>query len=156
MSNEDASIKIIARNRKAFYDYEILETFEAGIMLQGTEVKSLRDGHVALADGFGNFRGDELYIVDLDIPQYSHGNINNHDPHRPRKLLVHRRELIKIRARVLERGLTMVPLKLYFKRGWAKVEMAIVRGKTRYDKRDSIRDREVDREIRRHSGRQGK
>ncbi|RKY17261.1 MAG: SsrA-binding protein [Planctomycetota bacterium] len=141
--------KIIARNRKAFHLYEIFDRYEAGLCLKGTEVKSLRDGKVSLDGAFAHFRGNELYLFNLDIPPYMHGNIHNHDPKRPRKLLLRRRELRKLRVRVLERGFTLVPLSIYFKRGWAKVEIALARGRSRADKKDRIKEREARREIRR-------
>ena len=145
-------IKIVQKNKKAYYEYEILETFEAGLHLQGTEVKAIRDGKVSIAEAYAVFRGEELYLINLDISPYRHGNINNHEPKRPRKLLLHNRELRKLRVKVEEKGFTLVPTKLYFKRGWAKVEIALARGKTFGDKRQDIKKRTIERELRRQYG----
>ena len=140
-------IKIIADNRKAFHDYHILEKFEAGLVLQGSEVKSLRDGHVQLKDSYVVFKGDELWIQNCHISQYSASSYNNHVPERHRKLLMHRSEIDKIIAQLKERGLTMVPLKIYFKEGRAKIEVALVKGKKSHDKREDIKTRDVKRQL---------
>jgi len=142
-------IKTITVNRKARHDYTIIETFEAGIALQGTEVKSLRERRANLRDSYGQVIDRELYLCDAHISPYSHGTHANHEPRRNRKLLLHRREIDRIAGRVQERGLTLVPLRMYFKRGRAKVEVAIARGKRAYDKRESIKRRIADREAER-------
>ncbi len=142
-------VKIICQNKKARFEYEVLETMEAGLVLQGTEVKSLREGRANLSDSYATLDDDELYLVHCHISPYGHGNINNHAPLRPRKLLLHRRELRRLYGKITERGLTLVPLKLYFRRGVAKAELALVRGKKSYDKRETLKRRTAEREIER-------
>ena len=142
-------VKTITVNRKARHDYAILETFEAGIALQGTEVKSLREGRANLRDSYGQMIGHELYLCNAHISPYEHGTYANHEPRRDRKLLMHRRQIDRIAGRIQERGLTLVPLRMYFKRGKAKVELALARGKRTYDKRESIKRRIADREAER-------
>ncbi|MEK6795112.1 MAG: SsrA-binding protein SmpB [Spirochaetota bacterium] len=139
----------IARNKKAYFDYEILDKYEAGIMLAGTEVKSLRKGSVVMKDSYAVFKGDELFLVNMHIAPYDFGNINNHDPDRSRKLLLHRAELKKLLGKVNERGLTIVPLNLYFLNNHVKVEIGLVRGKKLHDKRDTIKKRDMDRDMER-------
>ncbi len=146
---EPDGIKLIAKNRKAFFEYDILERYEAGILLQGTEVKSLRNGKVSLGEAYAVFRGDELYIINLDIAPYTHGNMNNHEPKRARKLLMHARELAKLKVRIEERGFTLIPIRMYFKRGWAKVELGLGKGKTHGDKRENIKKRDIELELKR-------
>ncbi|MGH2571254.1 MAG: SsrA-binding protein SmpB [bacterium] len=146
--------KLIASNRKARHDYHILETFEAGLVLVGTEVKSLREGKASLAEAYARVLDDELYLVGAHIPEYSHGNRQNHDPNRPRKLLLHRREIERLRGKVEEKGLTLIPLRLYWKAGRAKVEIALGRGKRDYDRRQDVAKREAEREIDRAMSRQ--
>lgn len=141
--------KTITVNRKARHDYHIIETYEAGIALRGTEVKSLRDGRANLRDSYGQLLDHELYLVNAHISAYTHGNIANHGPRRSRKLLMHRREIDKMASRLIERGLTLVPLRMYFKKGKAKVELALARGKKAHDKRESIKRRIVERETER-------
>jgi SsrA-binding protein len=141
--------KLIAENRRARHDYELLERFEAGLVLTGTEVKSLRDGRVALGQAYAELRDGEAWLVNASIATYDQGNIANHEPERPRKLLLHRRELASLIGKVRERGLTLVPTRLYFKDGRAKVELALARGKERQDKRRDIAKREADRQIER-------
>lgn len=143
----DEDIVVITNNRKARYEYTILETYEAGISLHGTEVKSLRDGRVNLADSYGGIDHEEVYLYNLHISPYEQGNVFNHDPTRKRKLLLHRGEIRKLVGRVVERGFTIVPLKLYFKRGRVKVELALARGKKEYDRRDAITEREAQRDM---------
>ncbi len=143
------SEKIITTNRKARHAYQVLETFEAGIALTGTEVKSLRQGRANLKDSYATVRDGEVFLVNAHISPYDHGNIYNHDPVRDRKLLLHRKEIRKLIGKVQEKGLTLVPLKLYFKRGKAKVELALARGKKTYDKRADIAKRDANREIQR-------
>ncbi len=138
--------KQICANRKARYDYHIMESFEAGLVLVGTEVKSLRAGKANLKDSFAAFKDGELWLQSMHISPYNQGNRQNHDPERPRKLLMGTRQLRKIRRLLLEKGLTLVPLRLYFsERGWVKVEIALARGKAKYDKRHAIAKRDSDR-----------
>ena len=146
---KDASKKIIAQNRKARHDYEILETYEAGIALRGTEVKSLRDGRANLKDSYAAVRDSEVWLYSVHISPYSHGNLNNHDPERDRKLLLHRREIRRLIGKTKETGLTLVPLQLYFVHGKVKVELALAKGKKQYDKRESIAKRDAEREMKR-------
>ncbi|HWL99720.1 MAG TPA: SsrA-binding protein SmpB [Nocardioidaceae bacterium] len=148
--------KMVAQNRKARHDYHVEDTFEAGLVLTGTEVKSLRAGRASLVDGFAEVKDDEMWLQGVHIPQYTEGTWTNHEPRRARKLLLHRREIERIESRVNERGLTVVPLALYFKDGKAKVEIALARGKRAYDKRQAIAKREADREAAREIGRRAK
>ncbi|HSZ44911.1 MAG TPA: SsrA-binding protein SmpB [Streptosporangiaceae bacterium] len=145
--------KIIARNRRARHEYTIEDTVEAGIVLTGTEVKSLRAGRASLADGFGQITDSELWLHGVHIPEYTQGTWTNHEPRRVRKLLLHRKEIDRLAVATRERGLTLVPLSLYFKDGKVKIELGLARGKRSYDKRRDLakRDaaREVDRELRR-------
>lgn len=143
------SIKIIADNKKARFDYEIIDVYEAGLVLVGSEVKSLRDGKVTLKDAYVAFRGHEAFIQNLHIAVYTASSYNNHEPERIRKLLLHEHELRKINEAVTEKGLTAVALKMYFKKGIAKVEIGIARGKKKGDKRQSERSKEADRDIQR-------
>jgi SsrA-binding protein len=138
--------RVIASNRKARHDFEILDTFEAGMVLTGTEVKSLREGKASLVDGFCQFYRDELYIENVYIPEYLNGSWTNHAARRRRKLLLHRQELIKIERKISEAGLTVVPLSLYFKSGRAKVEIGVARGKREFDKRQTLREKQDNRE----------
>ena len=140
---------LIASNRKARHDYHIEDTFEAGIVLSGTEVKALRQGRASLVDGFAMFTGDELYLENVHIPEYLNGTWTNHAPRRKRKLLLHRSELDKIASKTRESGRTIVPLALYFKDGRAKVEIALATGKRQYDKRHALRERQDRREAER-------
>ncbi len=149
MKPKAADKKIIARNKKARFRYELMDRYEAGLALQGTEVKSLRNGKASLEESFARPRGDELFLYNLHIPPYEQGNIHNHEPNRPRKLLLHRREINRILGRVQERGFTLVPTELYFRNGYAKVELALARGKNVVDKRRDIKKREAQREIER-------
>jgi SsrA-binding protein len=142
--------KIIATNRKARHDYHVIDTMETGIVLTGTEVKSLREGKANLKDSYARVQNEEVYLYNTHISPYSEGSYNNHEPLRQRKLLLHKKEIRKLIGKVQEKGLTMVPLKLYFKNGKVKVELAIVRGKKMYDKRRDIDKRESEREIKRH------
>lgn len=142
--------KIVAVNRKARHDYSILETFEAGIALTGTEVKSLRRGKVSLQDSYADVKNGEIWIYNLHISPYEHGNIYNHDPKRPRKLLLNKDEIAYLVGKVRERGLTLIPLSIYFnERGWAKVELGLAKGKKLYDKRRDIAERDERRELER-------
>jgi SsrA-binding protein len=144
-----AGTKLIAENRRARHEYQLLERFEAGLVLTGTEVKSLRDGKAILQRAFGDLRDGELYLVGAHIPEYTQGNVQNHDPDRERKLLLHRRELDRLAGQVHEKGLTLVPTRLYWKDGRAKVELALARGKDVRDKRRDIADRDARRQIER-------
>jgi SsrA-binding protein len=145
----DEARKIVCRNKRAFHEYEILETLEAGMVLTGTEVKSLREGRVNLKDSYAKVEEGEVFLVDAHISHYSHGNIMNHDPLRPRKLLLHKREIKRLTGKVRERGLTLIPLQIYFKNGKAKVELALAKGKKIHDKRAAIKKREEKRELQR-------
>jgi SsrA-binding protein len=142
-------IKIICKNRKAFFNFEIEDSFEAGISLMGSEVKSLRNGKANLSDSYGKFKGRELYLVDAHISAYEQSGRENHDPLRERKLLLHKREILKLMGKVNERGYSLVPLKLYFKGGMVKVELALARGKKTYDKREAIKKKDQRRELER-------
>jgi SsrA-binding protein len=144
-----AGQKTIAENRRARHDYHLLERIEAGLVLTGTEVKSLRDGKATLQRAFADVRDGELWLVGAHIAEYTQGNLANHDPDRDRKLLVHRRELDSLIGKIQEKGLTVVPTKLYFKNGRAKVEIAVARGKEQRDKRREIAKRDADRDIER-------
>ena len=140
-------LKIIAVNRKARFNYELLETLEAGMVLVGTEVKSLREGKVNIKDAYAEIVGGELWLVGLHISPYEQGTTGAHEPERRRKLLVSGRELRRLATKVQEKGLTLVPTRLYFKAGWAKVELALGRGKRQYDKRQTIAKRDADRAV---------
>jgi SsrA-binding protein len=140
-------IKIIADNRKAFHDYHIMDKYEAGMVLDGSEVKSLRGGHVQLKDSYVVFKGKELWLQNCHISKYTASSYNNHEPERHRKLLLHRTEIDKIIGQMKERGLTMVPLKIYFKEGRAKVEVAMVKGKKEHDKRDDLKKRDAQKQL---------
>ena len=148
--------KVVAQNRKARYEYHIEDTYEAGLVLTGTEVKSLRAGRASLADAFAEVTDGEAWLHNAHIPEYSQGTWNNHAPRRKRKLLLNRHEIDKMAQRVNERGLTIVPLALYFKDGRAKVEIAMAKGKKTYDKRQAIATRDAQREATRELGRQAK
>ncbi len=142
-------MEIIARNRKASFQYEILEKIEAGIVLTGTEVKSVRNKDVSINESFAHINNGEIFIYEMHIGEYKQGNRQNHEPKRVRKLLLHKREIARIVGKIKQKGYTMVPLSLYFKEGLVKVELALVRGKTQIDKREDIKKRDVDREIQR-------
>ena len=141
--------KVIATNRQARYDYTILESFEAGIELKGTEVKSLRSGQASLKDSFARVDNGEMLLYNMHIPPYEFGNIANVDPLRPRRLLLHKSHIRRLSGELASKRLTLIPLKIYFKRGIAKLELAVAKGKKLYDKRDAIRRRETERELRR-------
>ncbi len=141
--------RLVASNRKARHDYLIEDVLEAGIVLTGTEVKALRAGRASLADGFASISGGEAWLENVHIPEYTEGTWNNHTPRRKRKLLLHRAEILRLTAKVQEKGLTVVPLSLYFLDGRAKVELAVARGKREYDKRQALRERQDQREAQR-------
>ncbi|HWB17725.1 MAG TPA: SsrA-binding protein SmpB [Vicinamibacterales bacterium] len=145
---KDAPERLIADNRKAAHDYHFLETFEAGVALVGTEVKAIREGRVNLRDSYCRLEGAEAYLLGAHIGQYSHGGYASHDPVRRRKLLLKREELNKLLGRTTERGLTIVPLRMYFKHGRVKVAIALAKGKNTIDKRETIKRREAERETR--------
>jgi SsrA-binding protein len=146
--NADADGTVnICRNRRALHDYEVLDRIECGIVLVGTEVKSLRDGHGNLEDAYARVDDGEVWLIGAEIPEYLYGNRLNHKPKRPRKLLLHRREIAKFADRADEKGLTLVPLRMYFKDGKAKVELAIGKGKQAHDKRESLKKANAKRDI---------
>jgi SsrA-binding protein len=144
-----ATETLVGENKKARFHYEILERYEAGLALQGTEVKSLRRGQVSLDESYARFDGDELWLLGATIPEYSHGNIQNHDPKRKRKCLLHARELKKLKAKAQIKGLTIVPLRVYFGgRGFAKVTLGVGKGRKLHDKREHLKSKEAKKEIR--------
>jgi SsrA-binding protein len=143
----DGDIKVLATNRKATHDYSIEDRFEAGIVLLGTEIKSIRAGQANLREGYVQPRGTDLYLVNTHISAYEPAGRTGHDPLRPRKLLLHHKEIAKILTKLSERGYTLIPLKIYLKHGLAKVEIALARGKRQYDKRAAIAERDANRQI---------
>lgn len=140
-------IKIVSENRKAWHDYHILDKFEAGLILRGSEVKSMRLGQCQLKDSYIDFHNGELFLINMHISEYKQSSYNNHTPERRRKLLMNRSEIDKMYARIREKGFTCVPLKVYFKEGWAKVEIALVKGKKDFDKREDIKKRDASRSL---------
>ncbi len=152
-SHDKENVKIVCRNRKARHLYHLVEEYEAGLVLTGTEVKSLRQGKASLPESYVQLRGGEVFLVGCHIEEYSQGNRQNHDPQRDRKLLLGAREIDRLQVKVHERGFTLVPLSIYFRGGWAKVSFALGRGKKLYDKREELKrrtdQREAEREIRR-------
>ena len=148
--------KLVAQNRKARHDYEVLDTYEAGLVLTGTEVKSLRAGRASLVDSFAQIKDGEAWLVGIHIPEYTQGTWTNHEPRRTRKLLLHREEIARLIGKTREGGLTLVPLSLYFRDGRAKVELALARGRRSYDKRQALAERDASREIARAVGRRVK
>lgn len=148
--------KTIARNRRALHEYDILDTYEAGMVLSGTEVKSLRAGRASLVDGFAQINDGEIWLHNVHIPEYTEGTWTNHTPRRKRKLLLHRGEIEKLVGKTKEGGLTLVPLALYWKDGRAKIEIALARGRKTYDKRHALADRDAKREMSRIMGREAK
>ena len=149
MDQKERKLTEIARNRKARRDYEILETFKAGVALLGTEVKTLREGRVSLEEAFVRPLEDGLWLEQAFIDEYRQGNVYNHEPTRKRQLLVKKKELMKIRQKAREKGLTLIPLRLYFRGKWAKLEIGLCRGRTHGDKRNVLKDRQAKRDIRR-------
>ncbi len=147
--DEDDGIKVICRNKRAFHEYEVHERLECGLVLTGTEVKSLREGSSSLEDAYAKIEDGEVWLIGSDIPEYTMGNRFNHKPKRPRKLLLHRREIAKFAGKASQRGFTLVPLRLYFKQGKAKVELAVAAGKKLHDKREAQKKADAQREIRR-------
>ena len=145
----DDRVKVIYNNKRANFDFELLEKFEAGLALTGTEIKSVRANQVSLQRSYVQARGEELWLIEANISPYVHGNRENHDPTRPRKLLLHRREINRILDNLAQKGLTVVPTRLYLKGGRAKVEIALARGKRKFDKREDIARRDADRQVER-------
>ncbi|OTN89934.1 SsrA-binding protein [Enterococcus sp. 7E2_DIV0204] len=139
--------KLIAQNRKARHDYTVVDTMEAGIVLQGTEIKSIRNGRINLKDGFARIRNDEAYLLNVHISPYEQGNIFNHDPLRTRKLLLHKKQIAKLIAETKNTGITIIPLKVYIRNGYAKVLIGLAKGKKQYDKREDLKRKEINREI---------
>jgi SsrA-binding protein len=140
-------MKIVATNKKAYHDYHIEESYEAGMLLKGTEVKSLREGRANLKDSFARVENEEIFLYNCHISPYSHGNIANHDPLRTRKLLMHKGEIQRLMGKMMQKGYTLLPLKIYFKDGKAKIELALAKGKKQYDKREDIKKRDAAREM---------
>lgn len=141
--------KVVAQNRKAHRDYWIEETYEAGIALKGSEVKALREGRVSLKDGYAQIENGEVFLLNVHISPYAHGNYFNHDPLRPRKLLLHKREIKRLIGKVQQRGYTLIPLSIYFTRGKAKVELALAKGKKLYDRREELKRKALEKEFER-------
>jgi SsrA-binding protein len=148
--------KLVAQNKKARHDYHVEETFEAGLVLTGTEVKSLRAGRASLVDGFADVKDGEVWLHNVHIPEYTQGTWNNHEPRRTRKLLLRKDEIRRLVGKTQEQGLTLVPLALYFKDGYAKVEIALARGKRNYDKRHALAEKQAKREAERALARRGR
>jgi SsrA-binding protein len=148
--------RLVAQNKKARHDYHIEETFEAGLVLTGTEVKSLRAGRASLVDGYAQVKDGEVWLHNVHIPEYTQGTWTNHEPRRTRKLLLRRGEIAKLTGQTTEKGLTLVPLALYFKDGYAKVELGLARGKRSYDKRQALAERQATREAQREIARRGR
>ena len=149
MADKKVGVKIITQNKKAYHDYFVDEKFEAGIELFGTEVKSIRAGSVNLKDSYCDVKDGELFVIGMHVSPYEHGNIFNRDPLRRRRLLMHKREIMKLHGLVAQKGMSLIPLSLYFKNSHVKVELGLCRGKKMYDKRDSIAKHDADREIER-------
>lgn len=141
--------KVVAQNKKARHDYSITDTIEAGMVLQGTEIKSIRNGRINLKDGFARIRNGEVFLHNVHISPYEQGNLYNHDPRRMRKLLLHKKQIRKLESLVQTPGTTLVPLKVYLKDGYAKVLLGVAKGKKQYDKRETLRRRDIDRDIQR-------
>ncbi len=148
MAKPGGGERVLATNRKAFFQYHVLERAEAGIALSGTEVKSIREGGLSFTDSYVDFRGGELFLVGCRIAPYSHGNQMNHAPERDRKLLLHKREILKLGGKVTGKGLTLIPLRAYLRRGRVKLEIGLGRGKQAHDKREAIKRRDIDRDTR--------
>jgi SsrA-binding protein len=153
---KESGRKLIASNKKARHDYHIDDVFEAGVVLTGTEVKSLRAGRASLVDGYAQIKDGEVWLQGVHIPEYTEGTWTNHEPRRNRKLLLHRKEIMRLIGKTRDTGVTLVPLSLYFKDGRAKVELALAHGKKSYDKRQALAERQAGREIARAMGRRSK
>ncbi len=141
-------VKIITKNKKAYHDFFILETFEAGIVLKGTEVKSVKQGKINLKDSYAKVKNGEIFLFNAHISQYKHGNLFNHEPTRTRKLLLHKKEIDRITGKINEKGLTLIPLKVFIKKGLVKIELGLGKGKKTHDKREEIKRRDIERELR--------
>jgi SsrA-binding protein len=150
MPAEGEHIKIITQNKKARFDYMIEESYEAGVVLLGTEVKSIKNGKINLSDSYADFRNGELFLVNCNISQYPFSHHENHEPLRSRKLLMKKREMKRLSGKVIERGFTLVPLKVYLKRGYVKIEIGLAKGKKAFDKRETIKKRDQERDIKAH------
>ncbi|MFG1608680.1 SsrA-binding protein SmpB [Actinoplanes sp. NPDC049265] len=148
--------KVVASNRKARHDYTIIDTYDAGMVLTGTEVKSLRAGRASLVDAFGHENNGEIFLHGMHIPEYSQGTWTNHEPRRVRKLLLNRSEILRMQIKLRDDGVTLVPLQVYFNNGYAKVELGLAKGKKAYDKRQDLAKRDAEKEINRELGRRGK
>jgi len=146
MGKESESVKVLARNKRAFFNYEIEETLECGIELLGTEVKSIKASRFSFSDSYARVLNNELWLIGLHVSEYTHGNLFNHEPERSRRLLVHKQELKHLKRKIDERGYTLVPLRFYLKNGLIKVEVGLGRGKKNYDKRESIKQKDLKRE----------
>jgi SsrA-binding protein len=155
-SSNTPARKLIAQNKKARHDYSVVDVFECGVVLQGTEVKSLRLGRASLVDGFATIDNGEVFLHGVHIPEYAQGSWTNHEPRRVRKLLLHKGEILRLIGKTQESGLTLVPLSIYFSEGRVKVELALARGKKSYDKRQDLAKRDADRDIRKAMGRRAK
>lgn len=149
MAEKESSVKVVATNRRARHEYFIEETYEAGIALTGTEIQSVRQGRVSLTDAYAEVRNGEVFMVNAHVAEYDFGNRFNHDPRRPRKLLLHKKEIGRLDSRVREQGYTIVPLRMYIVRGYAKVEIGLAKGKKLWDKRQDIAERQAKREMER-------
>jgi SsrA-binding protein len=151
MARDDQKVEIrdVCRNRRAAHEYEILDQLECGLVLTGTEVKSLRVGHAMLEDAYAKIEDGELWLLGSEIPEYAMGNRMNHKPKRPRKVLLHRREIARFAGKASQKGFTLIPLRLYFKNGLAKVELAVCKGKQTHDKRETLKKKDAEREIKR-------
>jgi len=151
----DTNIKIVVKNKKAYFNYEILEKYEAGVVLLGLEVKSVRDGKVSINEAYAKLRDGEVWIINMDIAPYPNATFDDYKPKRPRKLLLKRKEIKRLIGKMQEKGLTLIPLLVYFKRGIAKIEIALARGKRKYDKREKIKSREIEKDIRKYTSKGG-
>jgi len=149
VSKKSSGEKVVATNRRARRDFRIEEIYEAGVKLQGTEVKAAREGNVSLREAYAAVQAGEVFLFNMHIGPYRQGSIYNHEPKRPRKLLLHRREIDRLYGRTRERGYTLIPLRMYFKRGWAKVELAVAKGRREFDKREKIKREAAERKMRR-------
>jgi len=156
LASEGTGFKIVTENRKAFHEYFVLERFETGMVLTGTEIKSAREGKVQLRDAYADIQQGEAWLFHAHFSPYSHGNIWNHEPTKKRKLLMHKREINKLTGKVKERGLTLIPLKMYLKNGWLKCELGLCKGKKTHDKREAEQKRDVELEARKSLGRRSK
>ncbi len=150
-ADKNSSVKLIQKNRKAYFKYEILDKLEAGLVLKGSEVKSLRAGHCSIQEAYARIKRDEVWLINMEIAHYAQAGPFNHEPKRTRKLLLNRSEINRLSSKMRERGHALIPLSLYFKDGYAKIELGLGKGKTLYDKRESIKKRDSDRDLRKRS-----